>query len=168
MPHEYFKPLSQHLDAIKRSLILNKPTHHIMPVIYQQAVCGSLYSTFSLSLLWLSLASIMHNLPLPFSFPIHLVLFFSFFPWLFPPKLHTVPYPHYHFVLCFPSISSYFPLLAPIPSFLTLHSSFLFSPSCFLSLSFYPSKAPSLQVSNVFGIIRPVYSWSPLTWFACR
>lgn len=100
---DHCEPLSQNLDAIKKPLILNKPTHHIMHVVYQQALCKSLYSTFSVSPLnfpgW-------HYAPFTQScfFLIQLVLFFRLFfflslPWLFPPKVHTVAYPHYHFVL---------------------------------------------------------------------
>lgn len=106
-----------------------------------------------------SLAGIMHHLSMPGSFSVHLVLFFSaFFPCLFLPKHHTISYPHYHLVLFFPSTVSQltFPCLPHQPCL-------LFSPflTGFLSFSFYHSKAPLLLMSNVFGIIRPVYSKPP-------
>lgn len=100
---EHCEPLSQNLDAVKKPLILNKPTHHIMHVVYQQALCKSLYSTFSLSPLLFSLAGIMHHLPKAVSSLSSWFSFSDFFflslPWLFPPKVHTIAYPHYHFVL---------------------------------------------------------------------
>lgn len=80
-PQKHCMPLSQHLDAIKRSCILNKLTRHIMHIIYQQALCGG---PLLQSLLWLSTAGIMHHLPGLLLFFIHLVLFLSYLPWFFP------------------------------------------------------------------------------------
>lgn len=120
-----------------------------MHVIYQQPLCGSLSSSFFLSG-W-HYAPFIHAC---FFFCTSGSLFLPFFPCLFLPKCHTIPYPRYHFVLfslCY--ISAYFLLLTPS----TPHCFF----TCFLSRFFYYSKTPSHLVSYVFGIIRPVYSRCP-------
>jgi len=89
--------------------------------------------------------------------------FSSVFPCLLPPKPHAIPYPQYHLVLFFPRTHLTFHCL---PRYHPLKDCIPFSFS--LCLSFHPSKAPSLLLSYAFGIIRPVYSRSPPTWFACR
>ncbi len=132
MPQELCEALRQHLDAIKRSLILNKPTHHIMHVIYQHTLCGSLYFTFSL-VTFPSWHACFFFLSIWF--------FFQLFPYLFPPKkLHTIPYTHSHFVLPpnLISLSTVFSnTILSNTAFLTLFLSILL-----LSLSFHSSKAP--------------------------
>lgn len=125
---EHCEPLSQNLDAVKKPLILNKPTHHIMHVVYQQALCKSLYSTFSVSPLnfpgW-------HYAPFTQScfFLIQLVLFFRlFFFSLSLGCFHQKSIPLLILIIILFSFIPliYFPLHSSRPSFLA-HSSLPFS-----------------------------------------
>lgn len=139
MLQEHCKPLSQNLDVVKKPLILNKPTHHIMHVVYQHSSAKA-FTPLSLCLPskfpWLALCTIYPKLFLPYPD------FFSLsLPWLFPPKFHTVAYPHYHFVL-FYSLN----LLSTAFLRTILHRTFL---SPFLTfVSFF-------KILSFLGIIAP-------------
>lgn len=143
---EHREPLSQNLDAVKKPLILNKPTHHIMHVVYQQALCESLPLSLCLPSIfpWLALCTIYPKLFLLYPAGSLFQTFFSSLPWLFPPKVHTVAYLHYHFVL-FYSLNllstAFLKTILPRTALLFL-SPFLTFVSFFFILSFQGIIAP--------------------------
>lgn len=136
---EHCEPLSQNLDAVKKPLILNKPTHHIMHVVYQHSSAKA-FTPLSLCLPskfpWLALCTIYPKLFLPYpagSF------FQTFFPSLSLGCFHQNSIPLLILIIILFSFIPliYFPLHSSGPSFLA-HSSLPFS-LLSLFLKFYHS-----------------------------